>query len=69
MKYKHFIAFNLDDFHKQSNSGATVRVKFIGAKDLDGAKDLASRHYGGAWAVVPRQVFDKGIVLAREGSE
>ncbi len=60
-----FLAFNLEDFHKQRDAGALVGVKFFGANNLEKAKDFMRRHYPEtAWAVVPKRTFDKGIVLA-----
>ena len=60
----HFIAFSLDDFHIQKKDGTKVGVRFVEAKSLDAAKRFMGRHYPGAWAVVAKKIFDKGIIYA-----
>lgn len=61
-----FIAFNLDDFHRQHKDACTrVSLRFINLKNFESAKQFIKDHYKGAWAIVPKKTFDKGIVHAR----
>jgi hypothetical protein len=57
-----FLAFNLTDFHQQNKDGVKVRVRFVGAKSLEAAKQFMQRYYPGSWAIVSKKAFDQGIV-------
>jgi len=60
-----FIVFSLDDFHTQQRDATTrVGVRFVKARNLDKAKGFMRTYYPGAWAIVSKKVFDKGIVHA-----
>jgi hypothetical protein len=62
-----FIVFSLSDFHVHQRDAATrVRVRFVDAKNMDRAKEFMRSYYPGAWAIVPKKTFDKGIVHAEE---
>jgi len=62
-----FIVFNLTDFHVQQRDATTrVGVRFVQARSLEKAKEFMRRYYLGAWAIVPKKIFDKGIVHAED---
>jgi len=62
-----FIVFDLTDFHVQQRDATTrVRVRFVQAKNMEKAKELMRTCYPGAWAIIPKKTFDKGIVHAEE---
>ena len=62
-----FIVFNLADFHVQQRDATTrVGVRFVQAKNMEKAKELMRRYYPGAWAIVPKKIFDRGIVHAED---
>jgi hypothetical protein len=65
-----FIIFSLLDFHVQQRDTTTrVGVRFIDAKNMEKAKEFVRAYYPGAWAVVPKKTFDKGIVHAEVQTE
>jgi hypothetical protein len=58
-----FIVFNLSDFHKHQRDATTrVGVRFVWAKNMEKAKDFMRTYYPGAWAIIPKKTFDKGVV-------
>ena len=60
-----FIVFSIDDFHSQQRDATTkVGVRFVEAKNMEKAKEFMRAYYPGAWAIVPKKTFDKGIVHA-----
>ena len=60
-----FLVFDLNDFHTQQRDAKTrVGVRFVDAKNIEKAKEFMRTYYPGAWAVVPKKIFDKGIVHA-----
>ena len=62
-----FIVFSLSDFHVHQRDATTrVRVRFVDARNMDKAKEFMRTYYPGAWAIVPKKTFDKGIVHAKE---
>jgi len=62
-----FIVFSLSDFHIHQRDATTrVRVRFVDARNMDKAKEFMRTYYPGAWAIVPKKTFDKGIVHAEE---
>lgn len=58
-----FLVFNLTDLHAP-NPDATTRlgIRIIDAESMDNAKDLIRTCYPGAWAIVEKRTFDRGIV-------
>jgi len=61
---KVFLAFNLNDFHEPAPA-LQVGVRIVGAKSLNHAKEFMRMYYhDNAWAVVDKDVFDRGIVYA-----
>lgn len=65
MKYKSFIAINLNDFHSNQNGKpeTSAQMLFISAKSLDDAKEFVKTQYSDrAWSVIPKTQIDNNIV-------
>ena len=57
----HFIAFNLSK-PKNYQDESHVSMRIVKSKNLDACKAFMRSHYPGHWAIIPKSVFDKGLV-------
>lgn len=64
-----FIAFNLGDFKNQTRRDSTrVSFRMIYSKSFRTAREVVRTQFKGDWALIPKRVFDRGIVQARRMS-
>ena len=64
MSTKTYICIDLDEFHENQKDAETkASIKFISAKNTEGAKRAISLLYPNkAWTVIPKTTIDKNIV-------
>jgi hypothetical protein len=51
---------------QQRDATTRVGVRFVQAKNMEKAKELMRCYYPGAWAIVPKKIFDRGIIHAED---
>jgi len=67
MKYKEFIAINLNDFHsnQKGKPETNTQLLFLSNTSLEKAKEQVKRmHPETAWSVIPKTQIDSNIVYA-----
>ena len=55
-----FLAFDLSSFSSSSDSAMKMRI--VEHRNFESAKEFVSTCFPGTWAIVPKKLFDRGIV-------
>ena len=58
-----FVAFNMSEILTPARGKLpTCGLRMVEAKSLDDAKAFMRKFYPGHWAIIPKKVYDQGVV-------
>jgi len=61
-----FVALELGNLYTSSAQPAKIGIRYIDADDMDDARSIINTNYSGQWALIPKNVFDEGIVYSKK---